>query len=39
MEQVSSAVVVLGIAHLHSMIWKLREQFEVEAFAFALESF
>lgn len=39
MEQVSSAVVVLGTAHLHSIIWKLREQFEVEAFASALEWF
>lgn len=39
MDSVGSAVVVLGIAHLHSMFWKLHQEFEVEAFVFAWESF
>jgi len=39
MDSVVSAVVVLGIAHLHSMFRKLHNEFDVQAFVFAWESF
>ncbi len=32
-----SAVLVLGVAHLHSMCMKLKSDFDIRAWAFGLE--
>jgi hypothetical protein len=34
-----SAVLVIGIAHLHSMCVKLKDDFDIQAWAFAPELF